>query len=213
MSKAADIRLIQKPPHTFELPPRAFSSRWAGRPTTALLVGLRIASAEERLLAATEATERADRLLPGRDHADRRWAATYEVSWIHYLLGHVLTSPNDVNAPLWAVQDGTLLLCEQEPHAPGDSAVVSMRFSDEGIARVWDEYDALCIRESPVWPEATDDEVKRLGARLVDGSFFEGLDAAADNPEAKHVAAQLRRLLHYVVHLRGHGRESAVRAA
>jgi hypothetical protein len=138
------------------------------------------------------------------------------VCWIHYLLGYVLCSPRDTNAPLFAVQveganiqDGTLMLCDVEPHEPGDPAVVSLRFSDEGIARLWDEYDALCIRQSPVWPEATPEELSRLGARLADGSFFAGLDAAKDDPDAAHAAAQLRRLAHYMIHLRASGRERA----
>lgn len=214
MAKAAQITLREKP-YTITLPPSAFSTRWNGRPKEPYPVGLRVASAEERILASTEATARTDRLLPdivrrsGDRTQDPSWAATYEVCWIHYLLGYVLCSPRDTNAPLWAAQDGTLMLFDTESPAPGDAAVTSSRFSDEGIARLWDEYDALCIRQSPVWPEATPEELSRLGARLADGSFFAALDAAKDDPDAAHVAAQLRRLAHYMIHLRASGRERA----
>jgi hypothetical protein len=207
--KAAAVRLVQKPPRVITLGPRSFSSRWAGRPTGSIEVGLRIASADEQLRAASEATERTKLLLPSLAHGDPCWAATYEVCWVHYLLGMVMTSPADVNAPLWPAQDGSLLLCEQEPHVPGDPPVTSLRFSDSGIARLLDEYDALCIADSAVWPEAAPAEIQKLGARLADGSFFADLDAAAKggNHEARHVAAQLRRLIHYVVHIRTHGLE------
>jgi hypothetical protein len=197
------------------LGPKSFSSRWADRPAGAIQVGLRIASADEQLVASTEAVARTDRLLPTRTPQDRQWAATYEVCWIHYLLGMVLTSPADVNAPLWAAQDGSLLLCEKEPHEPGDSVLVSMRFSDSGIARLWDEYDALVISENVIWPEAGTEEVRKLGESLASGAFFAGLDKAAaeGNADAHHVGRQLRRLLHYVVHLRTNGRGRATRPA
>ena len=221
--KAADLpkrSAVQKPSHVVTLGPRSFSSRWGGRPTAPLAMGLRIASAEERLQASTEATARTDRTLPeltarlGESRTeDPCWAATFQVSWIHYLLGMVLTSPNDVNAPLWAEQDGSLLLCEVEPHEAGDAALTSTRFTDEAIARLWDEYEALSISQSEVWPEATRDELKKLGTRLADGSFFAGLDdaAKAGDEEAEQVAAQIRRLLAYTIHLRRNGRQTAPR--
>ena len=170
-------------------------------------MGLRVASADEQLRAAAEAVERTKLLLPSCGPDDPAWAATYEVCRVHYLLGMVMTSAADVNAPFWARQDGSLLLCEQDPAAPGDPPVTSLRFSDAGIARLWDEYDALCLADSPVWPEASAAELQKLGVRLADGTFLGELDAAgqAGNTEARHVAAQLRRLCHYVVHLRTHG--------
>ncbi len=212
--KAANLPSARTPPPCrLTLGPKSFSSRWADRPAAAIEVGLRIASADEQLLASTEAVARTDRILPSRTPKDPQWAATYEVCWIHYLLGMVLCSPADVNAPLWAAQDGSLLLCEKEPHEPGDAALVSLRFSDSGIARLWDEYDALVIAENVVWPEASADEVRKLGESLASGAFFAGLDtaAAAGNSEARHIGRQLRRLVHYVVHLRSTGRGRATR--
>jgi hypothetical protein len=209
--KADALVLATEPPWKLTLGPKSFSARWKDRPTGPLQIGLRVASAEERLLVGVEATARADLLLPGRHPEDPRWKATYDVCWIHYLLGHVLTSPRDANAPLWATQDGTLMLCEKEPHEPGDSAVVSARFTDTGLARLWDEYEALELRLSEVWPEISAEDAKKLGVRLVDGSFFEGLDSAAKsgNAVAGQAAQQLRRLLSHVVDIRTHGPRGA----
>jgi hypothetical protein len=103
------------------------------------------------------------------------------------------------------------MLCEKEPHEPGDSAVVSARFTDTGLARLWDEYEALELRLSEVWPEISAEDAKKLGVRLVDGSFFEGLDSAAKsgNAVAGQAAQQLRRLLSHVVDIRTHGPRGA----
>jgi len=211
--KAADLKFAPgAPPRVLTLSPKSFSSRWKGAPTEPVRIGLRIASAEERGQAAAEATNRACVLLPRLPVSDPRWKATYEVCWIHYLLGLVLTSPNDVNAPWSDAQDGTVMLADAAPGENGDSAAVSTWFTDEGLARLWDEYEALCISRSEVWPELRGEAVQRLGERLADGSFFADLDAAASagNAEAREVGAQLRRLLAYVVDLRTHGRQSAV---
>jgi hypothetical protein len=209
--RAAQIRYRPEPAGLVTLGQKSLSSRWTpehGRPAGSLQMGLRIASANEKLVASTSAVSFADRLLPGRDPSDRRWAATYHVCWIHYLLGVVMCSPNDANAPLWAAQDGALLLAVENE---GDAAVVSLRFSDAGLARLLDEYEALEISHSEVWPEISASDAKKLGQHLADDTFFAGLDEAArgGNGEAKHVAAQLRRLFGYVVHLRTHGRERA----
>lgn len=210
--KAADIQMAGAPPHVLTLGPKSFSSRWKGRPTEPVRIGLRIASAEERVSAGAQATARACVLLPRVPASDPRWKATFEVCWIHYLLGMVLTSPNDVNAPWSDAQDGTVMLADADPADGGDAAAVSTWFTDEGIARLWDEYEALTIKHSEVWPELPPDAAKRLGNRLADGSFFADLDTAATagNGEAREVAAQLRRLLSYVVDLRTNGRQSAV---
>lgn len=209
--KADAVNLVSEPPWVFTLGTKSFSARWKDRPTDPIRVGMRIASAEERLLVGVEATARADLLLPGRSPDDPRWKATFDVCWIHYLLGHVLTSPKDANAPLFAEQDGTLMLYVKEPHEPGDTPVVSARFTDDGLARLWDEYSALEIRMSEVWPELPAADVAKLGARLVDGSFFDGLDAAAKtgNTQAAQAATQIRRLLSHVVDIRTNGPRGA----
>lgn len=212
--KASQLKFSEKPPVVVALGPRCFSSRWTNRPKELVHIGLRIASADEQLRAATEATTRADRLLTDPrvskyGHDDERWQAVYEVCRLHYLLGYIMTSAQDVNAPFWAQQFGDILMCEQEVSEAGGLPIVSARFTDAGLERLFDEYDALCIASSPVWPPASDDELKRLGARLVDGSFLEGLTSAAKegNSEAAHVEMQIRRFLHRVVHLRSVGRE------
>jgi hypothetical protein len=213
--KARDLKLIQKPPVTFALGPKCFSSRWSGRPTEVVHMGLRLASAEEHLRSATDATLRVDRLLSDPrvskyEHDDERWMAVYEVCRIHFLLGRVMTSPADVNAPFWAQQDGSVLIRDNESTDPSDPPIVSMRFTDHGIARILDEYEALVISSSPVWPPSDDEELGKLGVRLAAGSFLSDLTIAAKegNAEAGHIEAQIRRLFHRIIHLRSHGREA-----
>jgi len=195
--KAADLKLAGEPPRVLTLGPKSFSSRWKGRPTEPVRIGLRIASAEELLSAATQATSRTCTLLPRLPVTDPRWKATYDVCRVPYLLGMVMTSPGDVNAPWSHAQDGTVMLADAEPDEPGDAAAVSTWFTDEGVTRLWDEYEALTISRSEVWPELRGEALQRLAERLADGSFFVGLDAG--------IAAQVRRLLAYVVDLRTTG--------
>lgn len=206
--KAADAYKVELPPHVVTLPPSAFVATWAARPVEPYQIGLRLASAAEHIQIAAEATVRTNRLMHGMGPGDPRWMAVYEVCRIHYLLGLVMTAPDDVRCPRWTFQDGTLVLHDKQGEPkPGELPVVSTRFSDEGVARMADEYEALSIRLSPTWERATNDELQRLGARLVDGSFMRDLDEAQADAEVMGINAQIRRLFSYVIHLRGHGIE------
>lgn len=206
--KAADAYKVQPPPHVVTLPPTAFVVTWAARPVEPYDIGLRLASAAEHIQIAAEATVRTNRLMHDMGPGDPRWMAVYEVCRIHYLLGLVMTAPDDVMVPRWRTQDGSLVLLDRQGEAkPGEMPVVSVRFSDEGVARMADEYEALSLRLSPTWERATDDELQRLGERLVDGSFMRGLEEAKADAEVMGINAQIRRLFSYIIHLRGHGIE------
>jgi hypothetical protein len=194
--KAKDVAVDRKPFVVVPLGPRNFSSRWVGRPSEVVHVGLRLASADEKLTSALEADARTALFLPNADHSHHLWAQTHYVCWVHYVLGHVMTSAQDSSAPFWQQQDGSLLLCDREPHEPGACPAVSTRLSDAGVARLWDEYEALEVRCSEVWPELRGEELDAFADRLRDGSFLGGLDG-------DRTRAQARRLLHYLRSLGG----------
>lgn len=84
--------------------------------------------------------------------------------------------------------------------------IASARFTDEGIARIFDEMDILS-RTDPVGRRmALDEELLRLGRVLADGSFFARL-TAANTAEAVAVGQHIRMLAGGILDLMEHGRE------
>ena len=207
--KAADIKPSTKPPRVFTLAPRCFSEGWRSRPKDPLRVGMRVASADERLLAHTRAVKKADELLKGVPHEDAEWQKAYDIIRFHVLLSYTLTDPDDVTRPLWATQEGQLMDFQR---APLGTASISPRLSVEGIDRVYMELEILTVTvtSKALWQPLPDAAARTMGEALAGGSFFstisngEGPDDTAEE-RRKGVEMQIRRLLTYVEHLRATG--------
>lgn len=209
--RASDLEkdLRAAPPHTFVLPPSAWATEWAGRPTEPVTVGLRRISAATRMQANGDAIKRADRAMPEhrRDQADPVWRRTFDVAFLHYLIGYALCHPADVNRPLWQDQDGQLTIEERRTAQPGDIPLVSRRFTDEGLLRCYDELE-ICERRAGVGARvAKDGELRRLGATLADGSMLAAL-RDVNSEETRAVEGHLRVLLGQVLDLVERGRET-----
>lgn len=213
--KAADLKApvpgaqARKPPHTFTLGPRAFSEGWKGRPTGPLRFGMRVASADERMLAHTRAVQKADALLPGVSRDERAWQTTYDIVRFHVLLSFTLTDADDVTKPYWMNQEGALV---DFAKAPLGTHVISPRFTMEGLERLHMELEVLTISVTSkvLWPAISDIEARQVGAALTDGTFFRTI-ASGEGPaegteeRRKGVEMQIRRLLTYVKHLHDTG--------
>lgn len=212
--KAADMTALKgpqptPPPHTFVLGPGAFTDLWLGRPTKPIGVGMRRIPAENRILCDKEAIARADNLMPpSRRHPeDPMWQRIYEISFIHYLIGFSLCNPQDVVRDLWPAQDGRTMVTEVENAKPGECPIASARFTEQGIARCFDEMDILA-RLDPVGRRmATNEDLIKLGAVLADGTFFARL-RAADTGEAHAVGEHVRMLGGAMLDVMENGREA-----
>ena len=209
--RAADVEkdLRAVPPHTFTLPTSAWATSWDGRPTESITVGLRRVSAETRMQANAEAIARTDRVMPEhrRDPADPVWRRTFDIAFLHYLLGYALCNSQDVRRPLWDDQDGHLTLVERKPEKSWDTPLVSRRFTDEALLRCYDELE-ICERRAGVGARvAKDGELLRLGAILADGSLLATL-RDVNTEETQAVENHLRVLLGQVLDLVERGRET-----
>ena len=218
--KAADIALRTAPPHTFDLGPGAWATSWEQRPVAPITVGLRRVCGHERSQANVEAIARADRAfkakgLDARCHdGDPLWLRTWEMAFIHYLLGYALCHPQDVTRGMWPDQDGDMLLVDPDDREgkPGDIPIVSRRFSDAGIVRCYDELEILERKSEVNRRRALDGEVRRFGAELADGSLLAALRAHPSD-DARAVDAHLRILLAQAIDLVSTGRETPHPAA
>lgn len=209
--RAADVEkdLRSAPPHVFTLSPNAWTTDWEARPKEPVQVGLRRVAAATREQANKEALVRADRCVPEhrRHRADAEWRRCFEVAFLHYLLGYALCHPQDVRRDLWADQDGQLTLEERAAVQPGDSPLVSRRFTDEGLTRLYDELELAERRAGVGRRVANDGEMRRLGAVLADGSLLVSL-REIDGDDARAAEAHLRILLGQALDLLERGREA-----
>lgn len=211
--KEAELR--QVPAHTFDLGPGAWATAWDARPLESIRVGLRRLSSQDRTAANIEAIARADRAfdkpaLRHRRHPDDPlWRETWEVAYIHYLLGYALCHPQDATRALWPDQDGHLMLVDvaDRDGKPGGIPITSRRFSDAGLVRCYDELENVERLSGVLKRSARDGEIARLGAELADGSLLATL-REHPSPDARAVEAHARVLLAQVIDLVTNGRES-----
>lgn len=230
--KASDYAArTQRPAKVFTLGPSCWSDQWFLRPKVPVRVGLRRVPAEDRLRADSEAIRRADALMPEhrRRKDDPLWQRCYEVCFVHFLISYSLCDPNDSSQPFWRAQDGQSLIVvrsmnqdnanrEVDPNSRfaklgGEIVpVASARFSEAGIARIFDEMDLLAREDKVARRMATDEEIAVIAANLLghdmaEGAYFDRLKAA-NTPDANAVAAHLRMLLGGVLDIMERGREA-----
>lgn len=196
------------PPHTFTLGPGAWASLYPKRPSGPVAVGMRRLSADAYLAASLEATEKANEYVPDVGHEDEKWLECHDILLLHFLIGAALCSPMDVAINFFGeYQDGAAMVGP----APSGEGAASTYFSSEGMARLYDELTILGVIDSPVWPEATDDDLTELGVALQAGTFLpsapdDGTDEdGADKAKSEALCANLRRLLGYVIQIRRDG--------
>lgn len=151
---------LQKEPspaaHVVTLPPSAFASTFAKRPTSDVAVGIRCISERDVLTAKLEAT----RAIVEQLGEDGRMAPAERIeiwndSFLRILVHRATCEPNDNSLPLelFGIDDQT----------------VRDALTPEAMKRLWDEVEAFMISGSPVWAEATDDDLDALGVTLSAG--------------------------------------------
>lgn len=141
-------------------------------------VGLRRISADELLAADVKGKTRAQELYPTLSPFDPVRLEAAEIVRFHVILGKALCDPRDGRKPLWRDQQelaGENML----PRGPSGT-VEPMRFTRDGLGRLFDELEVLNIEGNPTWPEATDDELEELAHSILDGSFLEDIDDVLD---------------------------------
>lgn len=157
MSAFADLeKHIQKrtastalpPPRTMRLEPGDFAGTYARRPTSDIMVGLRVYSEADCRTAEAEA-----------DKQTTPEAANQVLLGI--AVARALCDPNDVNAP--------------HPTFPLAEDIVPIALTPRAIKRIFDEVERLHVDQSPGFPEATDEDLVELAGALLPEKPFAAL--------------------------------------
>lgn len=146
-------RPTRKPAATLLLEPSAFSSDWDSRPDSAVLIGLRVPSESDTQSAIAESAKRAIEL---HDETEGRIGA-FNDALLSMLVARSVCDPNDVLAvhPLLELPD----------------EIVPLAFPPATIRHIFDAVEKLQIDTSPIYEEATDEEVATLCTRLSEGAL------------------------------------------
>lgn len=132
------------PPGTITLEPDQFASTWSKRPVVPVVFGLRLISEAEIETAHTQA----ERVARGSVELYNRELLTLCVS-------RCLCDPHDVSAP--------------HPFLPLPEDMVPRAFPARTITRIFDEYERLLVQQSPLFREASEEDLAALRDALVDG--------------------------------------------
>lgn len=154
------------------LPPGAFSDRGSGKPSGNVVVGLRLVGQAQVETARGEAAKYAWELHDKPDDVEGRQIAHNDrlMSWIAHF---VTCDPNDKSVAKFT-PDG-----------------IVQALTPDGIRRIYDEFEAFAIEQSPLVPPATDREIETL-VGLVDRGDLDRL------PRAR--ALRARKLLSFVLY-------------
>lgn len=153
------------------LKPSAFSDDWKDKPTAPLPVGIKILSEGALAKGRSTAVAAACKAHPQLDERSGIWIDAYNQALMHYAIAEALCQPDDVDSPLWEMQQDT----------------VPYKLSESGTARLWDAIVELKLIDSPLSPEIDGDGLTRLVALVGDEATWSRM-----RPERRRA---LRRLL------------------
>jgi hypothetical protein len=149
-AQAVKQQVAIKPAATLVLEPTDFADEWAGRPKSGVAVGIRRLSAEQEQ-GALEQTRRdlLDRPEDAPPLAQDEAIEQFNERLIVHLVGRALCDPNDARKPLDLFS------------APDVEIPRALR--RHTITRLWDTLEREVVGSSPVYREASDEEIAELG--------------------------------------------------
>lgn len=139
-------------PRTLTLPPSVFASEWKMRPTEPVVVGLRLLPDAEEQTARAEALRIALELHPDTRDAGDAFVDAYNDALLRWIVARGICDPNDVTAPTQILP----MAEDQVRHA----------LTSSGVRYIFDAIERLQLETSPIYAEASFDEVAELLHRL-----------------------------------------------
>lgn len=158
MSTLASLtRGLQKlgAPRVVELTPGDFASDWERRPVSPVPVGLRLPSDDDVQAARAQATKRVEAL---DCHDPETATATWNDALMALAVARCLCDPRDVLG---------------QPLVPIDEDNIGAALTPVAIRRLFDELERLQVEQSPLAPEATDEELHALRDAISTGEHVE----------------------------------------
>jgi hypothetical protein len=160
-------------PKTFDLLPEHFGAAYEGKPVSKITVGLRVPSESEVRgieSAATKEAAQADGDFDQKLEAYNRALFTFYVA-------RGLCNPHDVTAP--------------HPLFELPEDMIPLALTPRSIRRLFDEIELLHVEQSPIFLEATPEEVSELADRLAEPEAFD----AVPRPQRLRALRYLRFVL------------------
>jgi hypothetical protein len=172
---AQQVKASRRPaPVTFRLMPEHFADAWGGqRPVAGIELGLRVPSERDIHAANLEAEKAALQAAEGTEEMAR--AATR----LYLVVSRAICSPHDVGSA--------------HPYFELPEDEVPLALKSSTIKRLYDDVERLIVDGSPVYREASPDDLAELATRLMDEDAFNGVSDIA--------AAKARRYLLFALDL------------
>ncbi len=167
---------------TFKLQPEFFTETWGRRPTGAFDVGLRVPGEQDYRNALAEAeTAQSDAIEKAlKEPVDRTDAGAverlvkraeeigleaYNYRLITFCVARGVCNPLNVTLP--------------HPYFELADDEIPLALKSNAIKRIFDEIERLAVDQSPVFVEASDEDLLELAELLTSGDAFEGVNSIA----------------------------------
>jgi hypothetical protein len=154
-------RLAVKPARLATLGPEHFADTWSGKAKGAVCVGLRRLSELDEQSVYREATREAEAAMQDAPDPEKeaRFVETFNDAVLRIGVGRCLCDPNDVS----------------QPHEtfPVAEDMVGHALTHEAILGLFEQVKAVTVQTSPLYREASDDELQELAWAILDGRVGE----------------------------------------
>lgn len=149
-------------PSTFDLTPDHFAEDWSERPVAPITVGIRVPSEAEAQTIEDAASREAKAIDGDDEERDLKRERSLQAYWV----ARSLCDPLDVTAP--------------HPFFEMPEDMVPLAFKPDTIARLCQEIAKVGIEQSPLHPEADDEELGELSDLLATGVAFADVAGAQE---------------------------------
>lgn len=156
-------------PRTFKLRPEHFAESWGRRPAAAFDIGLRVPGEQdyrnanaEAEKAQDEAVEHAARNNLSQDRQREAGIKAFNTRLIDFCVARGVCNQHNVVAP--------------HPYFELADDEIPLALTSKAIGRIFDEIERLAVDQSPIFLEATSDELLRLATWLSTDDPFSEMD-------------------------------------
>lgn len=170
-----------------ELPPSAYADGWGSKPSAPVRVGLRLISDAEIQTARGEAVRAAMTLHPHADAAqasqDPNWIDAFNDALMRWAVARATCVPEDISKPFFPVAEDT----------------VKEALTSQGIKALFEALELLVVEQSPLSPEATDEDLGDLVQVLQHGAALTKMPPGEARALRRLLGHALERLVRYDV--------------
>lgn len=177
--RAAVTSSANKPRRVVSLPPSSWAHDYHAKSTVPVDIGLRLYSEAEAVQVRAAAAQRAWKLHPEPGDEEAQVIAWNGIA-MTMLVARATCYPTDTTISFFGREDGAL--AEEQ---------VAVALTPGAIEFLFGELDALITEESPIAPEAGDEDLAWLAAALAEGKVWGTLPGAKTRAARRMIARAL----------------------